>query len=89
MIYLPRSLQKLITFLIIGETRQLILKKKAKKMDYKLYYCRECNDVYENRNKDRQCVETNHTKFIITPKMYTDWIVKGKPILQKKQNENI
>jgi len=61
-------------------------------VDKNLYYCPDCNEVYENNDKIKQCHYKSHKiKAKISDRQYANWIINGKKKLKiknKKIQEN-
>ena len=61
-----------------------------------LYYCPDCNEVYEYANVDSKewprCIHPEHERRAeISSKQYIDWILKDNPVLdiKKKESEDV
>ena len=44
----------------------------------KLYYCHDCNNVFETKNTVNKCEIIGHKKAFITDKQYIDWVTNKK-----------
>ena len=54
-------------------------------------YCPDCNEVYENANKNTKWPHCDHPEHEgraeISHKQYMDWIKKDKPVLDIKKKD--